>query len=116
MLLEVTASGVTQNRIVDLRQGTITTIDDASGSLGHLDMGFGYAVGADNYNDRPNATILFKFPVTETSRPVGPVVHYNKRWDIVAANHIAHGNARAPEPRVAVRLRQQRQSRAGHGG
>ena len=31
--------------------------------------------------------------MTSTVRPVGPVVHYNKRWDIVAANHIAHGNA-----------------------
>jgi hypothetical protein len=56
-------------------------------------MGFGYAVGADNYNPKPNATILLKFPVTSTQRPVGPVVHYNKRWDIAAANHVAHGNA-----------------------
>jgi hypothetical protein len=56
-------------------------------------MGFGYAVGADNYNPLPNATILLKFPVTSTQRPVGPAVHFNKRWDIVAANHIAHGNA-----------------------
>ena len=31
----------------------------------------------------------------QTERPVGPVVHYNKRWDIVAANHIAHGNGGA---------------------
>jgi hypothetical protein len=98
MLLEVTASGFVQNRIVDLRRGTITTIDDSSGSLGHLDMGWGYAVGADNYNDRPNATILLKFPVEGTSRPIGPVVHYNKRWDLVAANHIAHGNARPRKP------------------
>jgi hypothetical protein len=98
MLIEVSASGSVQNRIVDLRRGTITTIDDPSGSLGHLDMGWEYAVGADNYNDRPNATILLKFPVAGTSRPLGPVVHYNKRWDIVAANHIAHGNASAREP------------------
>jgi hypothetical protein len=26
------------------------------------------------------------------------VVHYNKRWDIAAANHIAHGNAVAGQP------------------
>jgi hypothetical protein len=92
-LLETTPAGVLNNRIVDLRRGTITMIEDAQGALGHLDMGFGYAVGADNYNPRPNATILLKFPVTSTQRPVGPVVHYNKRWDIAAANHIAHGNA-----------------------
>jgi len=105
MLLEVeNSSGAVQNRIVDVRRGTITAIDDPSGSLGHLDMGFGYAVGADNYNPLPNATILLKFPVASTSRPVGPVVHYNKRWDLVAANHIAHGNAvagKAPEKQYA---------------
>ncbi len=98
MLLEVNPNGAEQNRIVDLRKGTITIIDDVNGSLGHLDMGFGYAVGADNYNSFPNATILLKFPVTTTRRPVGPVVHYNKRWDIAAANHIAHGNAAANAP------------------
>jgi hypothetical protein len=98
MLLEVNPNGSVQNRIVDLRAWTITTIDDMSGSLGHLDMGYGYAVGADNWNPAPNATILLKFPVTSTQRPVGPVVHYNKRWDIAAANHITHGNAVAGAP------------------
>jgi hypothetical protein len=98
MLLEVNPNGSVQNRIVDLLQGTITTIDDLNGSLGHLDMGFGYAVGADNFNSLPNATILLKFPVTSTERPVGPTLHYNKRWDIAAANHIAHGNAIAGQP------------------
>ena len=98
LLLEVNPNGSVQNRIVDLLRGTITTIDDLNGSLGHLDTGYGYAVGADNYNADPNATILLKFPVTSTTRPVGPVVHYNKRWDIAAANHIAHGNAIAGTP------------------
>ena len=98
MLLEGTPSGSLNNRVVDLRKGTITTIDDVQGALGHLDMGYGYAVGADNWNPLPNATILLKFPVTRTQRPIGPVVHFNKRWDIAAANHIAHGNARAGAP------------------
>ena len=31
----------------------------------------------------------------DTNRPIGPVVHYNKRWDIAAANHVAHGNGGA---------------------
>jgi hypothetical protein len=61
-------------------------------------MGFGYAVGADTFNPLPNATILLKFPVTQTARPIGPVLHYNKRWDIAAANHVAHGNASASVP------------------
>jgi hypothetical protein len=81
------------NRIVDIQTGKQTTIDGTDGALGHLDTGYGYAVGADNYNSLPNATILLKFPVQSTKRPIGPVVHYNKRWDIAAANHVAHGNA-----------------------
>ena len=93
MLLEVNAKGSVQNRIVNLRSGTIATIEDMDGSLGHLDMGYGYAVGADNYNVFPNATILLRFPIKSPIRPIDQVVHYNKRWDIAAANHIAHGNA-----------------------
>jgi hypothetical protein len=89
-------NGTRINRIVDIQTGKQTTIDGTDGALGHLDTGYGYAVGADNYNSLPNATILLTFPVQSTKRPIGPVVHYNKRWDIAAANHIAHGNARAP--------------------
>ena len=92
MLQETRATGADVNRVVDLRNGKIAVIEDVDGALGHLDMGDGYAVGADNFNGLPNATILLEFPVQNTQRPVGPVVHYNKRWDIVAANHIAHGN------------------------
>jgi hypothetical protein len=85
--------GTRINRIVDLKTGKQTTIEGPEGALGHLDTGYGYAVGADTYNPLPNATILLKFPVQSTKRPIGPVVHYNKRWDIAAANHVAHGNA-----------------------
>ena len=104
MLLEIRVDGSRRNRVVDLKNGTTKAIEGTEGGLGHLDMGFGYAVGADTYNPLPNATILLKFPVTRTTRPVGPVVHFNKRWDLAAANHIAHGNARAgvaPESQYA---------------
>lgn len=104
MLLETTSSGARINRIVNLRNGTIRTIEDVQGALGHHDTGHGYAVGADTYNGLPNATILLRFPPSSTTRPLGPVVHFNKRWDIAAANHIAHGNASAlsrPEDQYA---------------
>jgi hypothetical protein len=104
MLLETRADGSRRNRVVKLSNGKITAIEGMEGGLGHLDMGFGYAVGADTFSPLPNATILLKFPVTSTTRPVGPVVHFNKRWDLAAANHIAHGNARAgasPESQYA---------------
>ena len=95
MIQETRASGAEINRIVDLQNGQVTIIEDADGALGHLDMGYGYAVGADNFNGLPNATVLVRFPVKDTNRPIGPVVHYNKRWDIAAANHVAHGNGGA---------------------
>jgi hypothetical protein len=97
-MLEGRLDGSRVNRIIDLTTGQQTLIEGVDGGLGHLDMGYGYAVGADTYNGLPNATILLKFPVMSTRRPIGPVVHYNKRWDIAAANHIAHGNAVAAAP------------------
>jgi hypothetical protein len=95
MIIETRLDGSRRNRIVELRRNRITTIEDVNGALGHLDMGFGYAVGADTFNPLPNATILLKFPVASVTRPIGPVVHFNKRWDIAAANHVAHGNAQS---------------------
>jgi len=98
VLLQARVNGGRVNRIVDTQTGQTTLIEATEGALGHLDMGDGYAVGADTYNPLPNATILLKFPVASTKRPIGSVVHYNKRWDIAAANHIAHGNAVAGLP------------------
>jgi hypothetical protein len=98
LVLETAPSGALDNRVVDVSTGLTTPITDVAGALGHLDAGFGYAVGADNYNALANASILLKFPLTSTDRPLGPVVHFNKRWDIAAANHIAHGNAVAGRP------------------
>jgi hypothetical protein len=94
MILESSPTGAVNNRVIDLLRGRVTLLNDVDGSLGHLDMGHGYAVGADNYNPLPNATILLKFPIAQTVRPVGPVVHFNKGWDLAAANHVAHGNAK----------------------
>jgi hypothetical protein len=93
VLQEVRQNGLETNRVVNLQNGQMTLIEDADGALGHLDMGHGYAVGADNFNGLPNATILVQFPLIDPHRPIGPVIHYNKRWDIIAANHVAHGNA-----------------------
>jgi hypothetical protein len=93
IVLESSTAGSRHNRIVDLHTGSIRTIEDVQGGLGHLDMGFGYAVGADTYSPQANATILVNLAEAITERPLGPAVHFNKRWDIVAANHIAHGNA-----------------------
>ncbi len=98
MILEMSPAWALNNRIIDLQNGSVQIIDDVQGGLGHLDLGYGYAVGADNYNSQPNATILLKFDEAPSVRPVGPLVHFNKRWDIAAANHVAHGNAQPATP------------------
>jgi hypothetical protein len=98
MLLEVRTDGALDNRVIDLRRNKASVISDVDGALGHLDTGEGYAVGADDWNQYPNATVLLTFPVSRTQRPIGPVVHFNKRWDITAANHVAHGNAVSGPP------------------
>jgi hypothetical protein len=92
LLLETQSTGANDNRLVDLNTRRIVRIEDVKGALGHLDTGFRYAVGADNYSPLPNATVVLKFPISSGGLP-GRVVHFNKRWDIAAANHVAHGNA-----------------------
>ncbi len=80
-----------ENVIVNLDSGVQTTIWDQDGAPGHNDTGYGYMVGADNWNPLPDATLLWTFGPTIVK---GPVVHYNKNWNLGAANHIAHGNAK----------------------
>jgi hypothetical protein len=83
------------NRIFDNQTGTETRLTGPYGTLGHLDMGYGYAIGADNYNSKPNATILWSFQPTIAQ---GPVVHFNANWSIAAVNHISHVNSKPDIP------------------
>jgi hypothetical protein len=65
-------------------------------SLGHHDMGFGYAVGHDHYNHLPNATVTWNL----SPEPVlGPVDHRDYNWDLVQVQHISHTNARPDLPK-----------------
>ena len=91
------------NRIIDIETGSEQVLLDKEGALGHLDMGYGYMVGADNYNPLPNATVLIKFPLTSLTRPVGTVVHINKDWQTAEVNHISHQNRQpgGPENQIA---------------
>ncbi|HET8720483.1 MAG TPA: hypothetical protein VFM24_00540, partial [Nitrospira sp.] len=86
------------NRIIDLATGAEERHLDAPGmaSLGHHDMGFGYAVGHDHYNPLPNATLTW----TLSPAPVrGPADHRDYNWDLVQAQHISHTNARPDLPK-----------------
>jgi len=83
------------NRIFDNQTGQETRLNGPNGTLGHLDTGYGYVVGADGYNSLPNANILWNF---EPAVAQGPVVHYNANWNIAAANHVSHANAKPNVP------------------
>jgi len=83
------------NRVIDLNTGTEETLRDEDGALGHLDMGYGYAVGADNYNPRINATVVLKFPLKENNPRV---VHSNPDWNTAEANHVSHQNRKPGVP------------------
>ncbi len=82
-------------RIFDNQTGQETRISGPNGTLGHMDTGYGYAVGADNYNPLPNASILWSF---NPSIVQGPVVQYNVNWNVAAVNHISHTNSKPNVP------------------
>ncbi len=83
------------NRIIDLQTGTERQILDQDGATGHMDTGFGYMVGADNWNSLPNAIRLYRFDQTPIA---GPVVNHDSDWSALSADHIAHGNTRPGVP------------------
>ena len=80
---------------IDLQTGSRTTVYDQDGGLAHVDMGYGYVVGSDNWNSMPNASITWKFSPTWTK---GPVSFYNVNWNVSQANHLSHQNAKATVP------------------
>ncbi len=83
-------------RIFDLSNNTeVRRIPDQNGAVTHGDLGYGYVVGADNWNALPNATVLWSFgpPVTR-----GPVVHHNINWNIGMLGHLSHANAKPNLP------------------
>lgn len=88
-------SGDIANRIFDNSTGRETRINGPTGTLGHMDMGYGYAIGADNMNNLPNATIRIDF---QPAIAQGPVVHYNINWNVVAVQHLSHANAKLNVP------------------
>jgi len=82
-------------RIFDLRTGNERLVWDQAGAVGHADMGYGYVVGADNWNIFPNAILLWDFSKDPLS---GLLVSHNTTWTAPGPNHIAHGNARPDAP------------------
>src|SRR2546425_254797 len=82
-------------RIIDLTTNTERMVWDQDGAAAHLDTGYGYLVGGDNWNRLPNAELLWDFTKDPLS---GSMVWHTLDWSAAAPNHIAHGNARPGVP------------------
>jgi len=77
------------NRIVDLKTGHEQVVTDQDGAAGHSDNGFGYVVGADNWQQ------LATWRLRDFASGATHVV-YESAWDDQVL-HVSHCNAR-PRP------------------
>jgi hypothetical protein len=83
-----------ENVFIDLQSGSQSVVLDQNGGLGHADLGYGYAVGMDNWNSMPGAAITF----TLASIIKGPTVFYSNNWNMNPVNHVSHLNAKPVVP------------------
>jgi hypothetical protein len=79
---------------IELETGKQTIVMDQNGGLGHADMGFGYALGMDNWNSLPGAAITFSL----AGIVKGPAVFYSNNWNMNPVNHVSHLNAKSTIP------------------
>ncbi len=90
---DIDGNNYLDNLFIDLQTGAQNTIYNA---MGHHDMGYGYILGGDGWNALPNAQITYSF--TPTFVRTGPAVFYNVNWNVSAAGHVSHSNARPDTP------------------
>jgi hypothetical protein len=85
------------NRIIDLTTGAEKVFYDQEGAAGHSDLGHGYMVAEDNYNDRPGAIRVWRFDQEMRAQGQGTRVYELTDWT-PAMMHVAHGNAKPGTP------------------
>jgi hypothetical protein len=106
------------NRIIDLQTGTERVLLDENGAVGHSDVGFGYMVGADNWNPQPGAIRTWTFdkdvrggePLASVAGQ-GTLAYQLPSW-AGSVGHVAHGNARpgvGPDRQIACNSSASRQ-------
>ncbi|MBD0315430.1 MAG: hypothetical protein ICV75_01955 [Nitrospiraceae bacterium] len=93
LLDELNGNHIMDNVFIDLQSGARRTVYDA---MGHLDMGYGYILGGDPFSSLPNAQMTRSFAPTFVT--AGPAVFYNVNWNVSAAVHVSHTNARSGAP------------------
>ena len=89
--------------IIKIATGESRHVDDAAGAQSsHSDLGYGYSVGPDNQNNKPNAATLMKYPIG--ALPGRDVLYYeyapNDIWPPRGggAGHVSHENAAPGNP------------------
>jgi hypothetical protein len=92
------------NRVIDVDSNTERVLNDPDGAAGHSDMGYGYLVAEDNFNNRPGAVRVWDFTRDlrggQPNSPVqgqGTLVYQLADW-MPLAQHIAHGNSKPGLP------------------
>jgi hypothetical protein len=81
-------------RLIDLQTGVESRYYNQNGAPGgHSDVGFGYIVGVDNFNNLPNAIRLYPLDQASWTSSSAPVVYNNEDWNVLAPDHISHTNA-----------------------
>ena len=94
-LEDIGEPGDIANRLFDNRTGQETRLAGPNGTVGHMDVGYGYLVGADDHLPLPHATIRIDF---EPAVAQGPILHRNSMPELAALNHPSHLNARPHVP------------------
>jgi hypothetical protein len=92
------------NRVIDIDSNTERVLHDPDGAAGHSDLGYGYLVAEDNFNNRPGAVRVWDFTKDlrggQPNSPVqgqGTLVYQIADW-MPLAQHIAHGNSKPSLP------------------
>lgn len=87
------------NRIIDLQTGAETLFLDENGAAGHSDLGYGYMVAEDNFNNDPGAVRVWQLGQDLSggnqghAAGQGTLVYKLNDWS-VGIGHIAHGNSK----------------------
>jgi hypothetical protein len=76
---------------IDLQSGEETVVYDQNHAVTHVDMGYGYVVGGDNYTPLPNSVITWMF---FGSFYKGPSVYHGADWNFPRVQHVSHQNAK----------------------
>jgi hypothetical protein len=91
------------NRIIDLQTGSEQVLSDENGAAGHSDIGYGYLVAEDNFNNQPGAVRVWRFdgdlrggqPASSSGQ--GALVYQLASWNS-GLGHLANGNSRPGVP------------------